>query len=142
MAALGGPVWNGDETRAFLGRLIDHWDSHGYGVWTMREKADGRFLGHAGLRRKMVEGLVETEFRCILRPESWGRGVATETARAVVGLSFRRLAVPTLVAFAPPAARPLRRVFEKTGFAHERDVIHAGRLHALYRQRRPGGVES
>lgn len=136
MATLGGKLWSVDETRAFLDRLIDHWDSHGYGIWTVRDKDGNRFLGRAGLRRKTIDGFTETELLYAYRPEAWNRGVATELARAVVGLSFGRLKFPTLVAFTPPTNTASRRVMEKSGFTYERDFIHAGMLHVLYRQRR------
>jgi len=137
MARLGGKAWNYDETRAFLDRLNDHWDRHGYGVWTVREKDSGRFLGRAGLRRKAIEGFTETELLYAYMPNVWDQGVATEVARAVVDLSFERLKFPSLVAFTLPNNMPSRRVMEKTGFSYERDFIHAGMLHVLYRQRRP-----
>ena len=137
MATLGGKLWSVDEIRAFLDRLIDRWDSHGYGVWAVRDKDGNRFLGRAGLRRKTIDGFTETELLYAYRPEAWNRGVATELARAVVGLSFSRLKVPTLVTFTPPTNTASRRVMEKSGFTYERDFIHAGMLHVLYRQRRP-----
>ncbi|WP_448202848.1 GNAT family N-acetyltransferase [Azospirillum sp. sgz302134] len=137
MATLGGRLWTADETRAFIGRLVDHWDRYGYGVWTLRDKDTGRFLGRAGLRRKDIEGVTETELLYGLAAESWGRGLATEVARTIAGLAFDRLKLPSLVAFTLPTNRESRRVMEKTGFTYERDFIHAGLLHVLYRLRRP-----
>lgn len=137
MATLGGKAWSFDETRAFLDRLNDHWDSHGYGVWTVREKGSDRFLGRAGLRRKTIDGFTETELLYAYMPDVWDQGVATEVARAVVDLSFGRLKFPSLVAFTLPSNAGSRRVMEKSGFTYERDFIHAGMLHVLYRQRRP-----
>ena len=136
MAALGGKVWTREETRAFLDRVLHHWDRHGYGVWILRRKEDGAFVGRAGLRRKPVEGFEETELLYACMPEHWSHGLATEAAEAIVRIAFERLKMPNLVAFTRPDNTASRRVVEKAGFAYERDFIHAGQLHVLYRQRR------
>jgi len=141
METLGGKAWTREETQAFLERVIDHWDRHGYGVWTLRDRENGAFAGRAGLRRKLIDGYDETELLYALRPEHWAQGLATEAAQGIVQVAFDRLKFPHLVAFTLPTNTASRRVMEKAGFSFERDFIHAGLPHVLYRMRRPvGGV--
>jgi len=135
MATLGGRVWTRDETSAFLDRLLDHWDRHGYGVWMLRGREDGAFVGRAGLRRKLIDGYEETELLYACMPDYWSHGLTTEAAEGIAGIAFGRLMMPNLVAFTLPANRASRRVMEKVGFSYERDFIHAGELHVLYRLR-------
>ena len=45
-----------------------------------------------------------------------------------------------IVAMALPHNRGSRRVMEKTGFVYEREVIHAGLLHVLYRRAADDGA--
>ena len=139
MATLGGAVWSREETHGFLERVLHHWDRHGYGVWTLRGKDDGAFVGRAGLRRKLIEGYEETELLYACMPEYWTRGLTTEAAEGIVGIAFDRLLMPNLVAFTLHGNTASRRVMEKTGFGYERDFIHAGLPHVLYRRRRPNG---
>ncbi|HEY0835344.1 MAG TPA: GNAT family N-acetyltransferase [Azospirillum sp.] len=139
MATLGGKAWSFEETQAFLGRLIEHWDRHGYGVWTLRDRETGAFAGRAGLRRKVIDGYDETELLYAFMPEHWDQGLATEAAQGIVRIAFDRLMFPNLVAFTLPSNAASRRVMEKSGFAYDRDFIHAGLLHVLYRMRRPAG---
>ena len=42
-----------------------------------------------------------------------------------------------LVAFTLPDNLGSRRVMEKSGFVYERDIVHVGLAHVLYRHRRP-----
>lgn len=135
MATLGGRVWTPEETKAFLDRVLDHWDRHGYGVWTLRAKESGAFVGRAGLRRKLIDGYEETELLYACMPEHWRQGLTTEAAEGIVAVAFERLMMPSLVAFTLPANAASRRVMEKAGFGYERDFIHAGELHVLYRRR-------
>ena len=143
MATLGGKVWNREETQGFVERLMDHWDRHGYGVWTLRDKETGAFVGRAGLRRLQIDGSEEIELLYACMPEYWARGLTTEAAAGIVGVAFDRLLMSNLVAFTLPANTASRRVMEKTGFGYERDFIHAGLPHVLYRRRRlAGGTEA
>ncbi|MGQ9368866.1 GNAT family N-acetyltransferase [Azospirillum sp. A39] len=137
MATLGGKVWTVPDTAAFLDRLMRHWDRHGYGVWILRDRTDGAFVGRAGLRRMPIDGSDETELLYACMPERWSRGYTSEAVAAIVRLAFERLRLRDLVAFTLPGNAASRRVMEKAGFAFERDFIHAGLPHVLYRLRRP-----
>lgn len=139
MATLGGKVWTREETQAFLDRVLHHWDRYGYGVWTLRDKDGGAFVGRAGLNRKLIEGAEETELLYACMPDYWARGLTTEAAEGVVRIAFDRLMMPNLVAFTLHGNTGSRRVMEKAGFGYERDFIHAGLPHVLYRRRRPNG---
>ena len=137
MATLGGRVWTAADTAAFLDRLDRHWDRHGYGVWILRERDTGSFVGRAGLRRLAIDGFDEVELLYACMPTHWGRGYTTEAADAIVRVAFDRLVLRDLVAFTLPTNAASRRVMEKAGFRYERDFIHAGLGHVLYRLRRP-----
>jgi len=139
MATLGGKVWTREETQAFLERVLRHWDHHGYGVWMLHNRDDGAFVGRAGLRRKRIDGYEETQLLFACMPEFWAQGLATEAAHGVIEIAFNRLMLPNLVSFTRHDNAASRRVIEKSGFTFERDFIHDGLLHALYRRRRPTG---
>src|SRR5213080_4434521 len=60
MATLGG-VRAAPETAQYLERQLAHWNDHGFGLWTVRELASGRFAGRGGLRWASVGGAEEVE---------------------------------------------------------------------------------
>ena len=132
MATLGG-LRSAEETKAHLEKSLTHWARHGFGLWALRDKAEGRFVGRAGLRHVFVGGGEEVELAYALAAEAWGRGLATEIARALLRLAFERLDLTEVVAFTLPTNLASRRVMEKVGFTFERDIVHAGLPHGLYR---------
>ena len=91
---------------------------HGpYGWWIVEGREDGAFHG-VGLLLPMPDGEdVEVGYR--LARESWGRGIATEAASALVAYGFRDAGLSRLVAVAYPDNRASRRVLEKVGFVYE-----------------------
>lgn len=128
-----GGVLSDEETRRFLPRHLDHWDRHGYGLWVFRDKADGRFVGRAGLHNTRVGGEDGVELAYALMAEFWGRGIATEMAGAILMVAFEQLGIAELVCFTLTTNRASQRVMEKVGFKYERDIVHAGLPHVLYR---------
>jgi RimJ/RimL family protein N-acetyltransferase len=70
---------------------------------------------------------------CALAAEYWNRGLATETAQAILKLAFERLGLTNIVCFTLPTNRASRRFKEKVGFDYEPEVTHAGSPHVLYR---------
>jgi RimJ/RimL family protein N-acetyltransferase len=118
---------------ALVDELALHWDRHGYGWWIARDPDSGRFLGCGGLRSVTIRGVPETEVAYGFLPEYWGRGYATELARVAVAQGFVRLGLRNIVSFALRGNQASRRVMEKTGFAYERELVHSGRSHVLYR---------
>jgi ribosomal-protein-alanine N-acetyltransferase len=70
-----------------------------------------------------------------LDPPYWGRGLATEIAAACVERARADLRLTTVVALTQPANARSQRVLEKIGMSRERELLHAGAPHPLYRIR-------
>lgn len=132
MAALGG-VRTEAETLAHLERNLAHWAEHGFGIWILREPETGALMGRAGLRQVEVEGTSEIELAYALCPEFWGRGLATDAARACVTIGREWLGAPSLVGLVLPTNLASQRVLRKAALVHEREVMHRDEWHYLYR---------
>jgi ribosomal-protein-alanine N-acetyltransferase len=132
MATLGG-LRSDEETARYLRDNLDHWDRYGYGIWALRDRTDGRFVGRAGLRNTHVGGEDEVELAYALVADYWNKGLATEMAKAILEVAFEELGLTDVVCFTLPTNGASRRVMEKAGFEYERDVVHAGLPHVLYR---------
>jgi ribosomal-protein-alanine N-acetyltransferase len=135
MATLGG-LRSDDQTQQFLRENLRHWDRHGYGLWMFRVKADGRFVGRGGLRHVHVGGNDEVELAYALMASFWGSGLATEMAGAILTVAFEHLGLADVVAFTLTTNQASRRVMEKVGCQFEREIVHAGLPHVLYRIKR------
>lgn len=132
MAMLGGPRTAAD-TDAYLARNLAHWDEHGFGIWILRDPLSGEVLGRAGLRHLEVGGADEIELAFALLPDFWGRGLATEAARACVTIGRDWLNFPSVVALTLPANLASQRVIRKAALTLERELVHAGAPHLLFR---------
>jgi ribosomal-protein-alanine N-acetyltransferase len=115
---------------------VEHWERHGFGMWLLRDRQTGEMIGRGGLQYTYTAGLNDVEAGWAVVPERWGQGFATELAQASVEVAFEQLDLLEIIAFALPTNIASRRVMEKAGFEFERDIVHAGLPHVLYRRRR------
>jgi len=90
---------------------------HGFQYWVMELLETGEFVGVCGLRPyRPAEESIELGFH--LRPTFWGRGLATEAARAVIAYTFATYAPKKLAAGHHPENLNSKKVMEKLGFAY------------------------
>ena len=134
MAHLGG-VRDEAATLTYLERNLAHWETHGFGLWMLRDPAQRALIGRAVLRHLDVEGTDEVEVGYGFYPEFWGRGLATEVARACVSIGRTQLGLPSVVAVTLPTHKASQRVMLKAGLAYEREILHEGVPHVLFRTR-------
>ncbi len=89
------------------------WRSTAAGPYLIESKADGTLLGSTGLELTQSDGGV-TGY--VLRRAAWGRGYATESLRAMVGLT-RAIGVREVAAVCHIEHVASQRVLEKCGFS-------------------------
>ncbi|MBV9413513.1 MAG: GNAT family N-acetyltransferase [Solirubrobacterales bacterium] len=118
-----------------LAAKVEHWERHGFGMWLLRDRETGEMLGRGGLQYTYTAGLDDVEAGWAIVPDHWGQGLATELALACVEVGFEQVGLREIVAFTLPSNLASRRVMEKAGFRYERDIVHAGLPHVLYRRR-------
>ena len=136
-----------EESDRLVDRIEAHFEQHGFGLWAAELRENAEFIGYIGLAIPRFEAAftpcVEIGWR--LASKYWGRGLATEGARAVVAHAFEVLALPGLVSFTVPANVRSIRVMEKLGMTHDpKDDFdhpllpegHTLRRHVLYRLER------
>jgi RimJ/RimL family protein N-acetyltransferase len=134
MAEVGG-VRDPAQTAAYLSRNLVHWRELGFGVWMLRSRDDGEFVGRALLRGLVLEGLDEVEVGYAFTPRVWGQGLATEIGEALVALAKSELRLDSLVGVTTLANHSSQRVLEKLGLRREREVIYKDTPCHVYRIR-------
>ncbi|MFD9127594.1 GNAT family N-acetyltransferase [Kitasatospora sp. NPDC059571] len=93
----------------------------GQGRFAAVERATGRFAGWFALGPAGTPGLRGgTELGYRLRPALWGRGLASEVARAVVDSAFADPATERVVATTMAVNAASRRVMERAGLVYVR----------------------
>ena len=159
--------WQDEDTRAFaelsadpavmqylpmpdaewVARARDHWREHGFGQWVVEIPGVAPFAGIVGLSwvRFALPFAPAVEAAWRLAQPHWGRGYASEAARAAIDDGFGRLGLNDVVAFTVPGNRASRAVMERLGmsrdptedFDHPRFAEgHPLRRHVLYRLHR------
>jgi [ribosomal protein S5]-alanine N-acetyltransferase len=122
-----------EETREEL-----EWFLHGHperpelGLWATVDKRTGRFIGRCGLLPWTIEGRAEVEVAYLLSRESWGQGLATEAARAIVHHAFSVLGLSRLICLIDPGNGASIRVAEKIGMSLEREMEDESGSFLLY----------
>lgn len=105
------------ESDAMAVRIAEHAQEHGFGFWAVEAPGVTEFSGIAGLLVPRFEAhftpCVEIGWR--FAHEYWGRGYATESARALLAFAFTRLGLDEVVAMTVPANARSRRVMERIG---------------------------
>ena len=121
-------------------RGYDHYREHGYGRWSVILRATGEFIGWCGLAFNEAKQ-VDLGFR--FARKHWGKGYATESARAVLAYGFGELALAEVIGRAARANTASIRVLEKLGMAYWKDDACKGIDDSVYyRIRRPGREEA
>jgi RimJ/RimL family protein N-acetyltransferase len=133
-----------EESDARIARIEAHFKQHGFGLWAVEVPTITAFAGFVGISVPTFEAhftpCLEIGWR--LAAEHWGRGYATEAARAVLALGFETLGAREIVSFTVPENLRSRRVMEKIGMVHNPDDDfdhpalpdgHRLRRHVLYR---------
>ncbi|MEP6625145.1 MAG: GNAT family N-acetyltransferase, partial [Acidimicrobiia bacterium] len=92
-----GRPFDRDETATFIANQRGHWDACGFGLWLAVEREpEERIVGYVGLCVPMflpaVLPAVEVGWR--FDPDVWGRGYASEAARAALDEAFGTLQLP------------------------------------------------
>lgn len=132
------------DTARFIAHIEHHFEDRGYGLWAVDHLTSGEFIGFTGLHTPTFDApfmpAVEVGWR--LRKEHWGKGYATEAARAAVAYGFDKAGLDEIVSFTIPANIRSTQVMERLGMAHDPsdDFDHPSLLddprlcrHVLYR---------
>jgi RimJ/RimL family protein N-acetyltransferase len=131
-AWLGHPSW--DDVERTLAHYEHSWDTLGFGRFAVEERSTGRLVGRVAVMRQ--EGWVATpdsdEVGWAIVADCWGRGYATEAARAAITDGFERVGLRRILSWTLPDNDASRRVMEKCGLTLGGTAEWAGREHLWY----------
>ena len=112
-----------------------HWHFRGYGLWALRLRGSGAFVGAAGFSNP--PGWPGFELSWVLARRWWGNGYATEAARAALDHAFTTLGQERVISLIDPANAPSIRVAERLGETLQGETQMSGRtflIYAIHRQ--------
>ncbi len=112
-----------DETEAFIQRRLTEWE-RGWGTWAV--ECDGSLIGYTGfaLPSFLPEVMPVPEIGWRLHPSYWGRGLATEAAKAALDVGFGELGFPEVVSIYEPDNVASGKVMVRLGMPFDRQTVH------------------
>ncbi len=113
----GGEPHSRNDSAWVINYFMRHADLHGFGIWAVEDKLSGELIGHAGLEH--VPGASEVEIAYTLAQAYWGRGLATEAARASLSYGFEALNLDAIYGLAFPQNTASQNVMRKLGMLNQ-----------------------
>ncbi|BAY24849.1 GCN5-related N-acetyltransferase [Calothrix sp. NIES-2100] len=114
-----------------MAAMVGHWQLRGYGMWAVEERNSGVLLGRIGFWKP--EGWPGFEIGWALKPAYWGRGYATEGAKAALNYGFSSLDIDHVISLIYPenirsiqVAQRLGEKLEDKTRLFDRDVLIYG----------------
>lgn len=135
-----------EDSDALADRLNEELTRQGWGVWAVEVPGVAPFIGMVGLKvpaQPMPFGpCVEVAWR--LDRAHWGRGYASEAARAALDVGFRLVGLAEVVSFTAVPNTRSQAVMERIGMVADGTFDHPAlpeghwlRQHVLYRKKAP-----
>ncbi len=113
-----------DQIERLINAQLRHWEEHGLGWWAVQLAASDELIGWSGLQ--FLPETDETEVAYLLGKRYWGKGLATEAARAGLRFGFETLGLVRIVGIVHPDNAASRRVLEKLGMAFVNQARYFG----------------
>jgi RimJ/RimL family protein N-acetyltransferase len=101
-----------------IGLINDVWlkdyQNYGYGRFAVIHKADNKIIGFNGVKYLSDFGHTDLGYRFL--PEYWGKGIATESSKAIIKYAFEKLKLEEIYGFVYPENPASARVLSKLNF--------------------------
>ncbi|MCE7003998.1 GNAT family N-acetyltransferase [Kibdelosporangium philippinense] len=104
-----------NQAEGLFQRWDEHWQHYGFGYWVVRHQASEAQLGFCGLKSMEMNNRRILNLFYRLAPTSWGNGIATEAAKAVVTWATARLSDLPIIARVRPNNIASQRVATRAG---------------------------
>ncbi len=100
--------------------MLGHWHMRGFGIWGIEEKSSGELIGRIGLQ--LLDWFEDVELVWMLAKSAWGKGFASEGARAAIDYGLNTLAISRIAAVIHQENKPSIRLAERLGMEMEKEV--------------------
>lgn len=127
-----------EQTAAFLERILDGYREDAPSQFGVIIRTENKLIGYCGFFRQTVDDVEEIEIGYRLDSKYWGRGLATEAARAVRDHAFNDLKLDHVISLIHPDNIASRRVAEKNGMIPEKETVFHGFPTIVFGIRRSG----
>lgn len=127
-----------EKADSYIAHHQKQWEERGYGHWAVVTPEDGQVVGWNGL--EYLPELGETEVAFLLSSRVWGRGYASEAARAALNFGFETARLDKIIGLVHPDNIASISVLEKCGLRFVDHVQLWGMAMSRYALRRRDAV--
>ena len=120
--SLSGP-YSREKTEAFLKACIESYASRATGLYAVELNATKEVIGYCGFYYHEIDGREEVEIGYRIHPDFWGRGIATEAAKAIQAFGKEQFGYQRLISIIEAKNTASIRVAEKCGMRFEKESI-------------------
>ncbi|EIZ7225653.1 glutamine-hydrolyzing GMP synthase [Campylobacter upsaliensis] len=125
-----GHAFSKQECKEWIEKQLRAYKKHGFGLWTVVDKASGEIIGNAGLNYENIMLVSEAQSKVDFAMESqceilelgyiinhrfWGQGLGLEVARACAEYAFSKLGVKELYCLIKEDNKPSLKLAKKLG---------------------------
>ena len=139
---LGGkPIKTIEEARSGINYICGQYERNGIGRWAVIEKATEDFIGWGGIKfvnDDVING--RSDFHDIgyrFIKKYWGKGYATEVAKASVHYAWNDLKLPKIYSWSDAGNKASHKVLQKAGFRLLEEFDYHGAPHVWFDMERP-----
>ena len=127
-----GVIFDRAKMNGWVQRNLEHEKQHGFSLLTVILKENGEVIGDCGLETDEIEGESIVGIGFDFRRLYWGKGYATEAAKAVLSYGFAQFDFDKISGWIDPENKPSQRVAERIGMTVEKYVMRGKKKYALY----------
>jgi len=127
---LVGRTFSRDESWEHMATILGHWQLKGYGLWAVEHRESGLLVGRIGFLNP--EGWPGFELAWTLARPFWGKGYATEGARAAMSYGFLTLKRDRIDSMIHPENVRSIRLAEKLGESLKGSIEFRGKRVLIY----------
>ena len=114
------------ESVDLINRINNSFDTNGFGLFAVEQLATNEFIGFTGFAQPSFETFftpcIEIGWR--YNRKSWGRGFATEAAKACVRYAFEILGINKIVSFTSATNKKSENVMQRIGMHYITNFDH------------------
>ena len=110
-----GPMTSIARAEGGLGKILQHWEKRGFGLWIIIEKSTDEVIGAGGLNYRAYGDLERLNLGFRLDKNFWGRGYAPELGKFAVQFAFNELKKNEVYGLVRPEHSASIKVLEKCG---------------------------
>ena len=113
-----------EQMKFTLRNLVKRWQERGFGLWCVSEKGSDKMFGYCGFQ--YLDKTPDVEVLFAFFKDYWGKGFATEAAKACLKFGFEELHLKKMFAATHPENTASRCVLEKIGMVCQEKTTHYG----------------